>query len=286
MFRQLSQRLRSLLGGRGGPVATGVAPAAAARARMRPDELQALTEEAARHCALGEREAALDCFELALAHAPDCAAARLGLARMLREAGEGAAALEQIRYALRIAPLDAANHFESALIHSRCGDVQGSIAAYQRALELKPDHVAACANLGLMYLSQLGDPHSAQRYFERAIELDPTSVAAQANLGLALNEQGRVNEALAHYESLIAAHPAENEYRWNRGLALLGRGNYARGWEDYEMRNARTYIPRKLASARNRSTIQGRACSRSRISRAAAFPRSRWPATCLRRSAR
>ncbi len=240
MFRQLSQRLRSLLGGRGGPVVTGIAPAAAARAGMRPDELHALTEEAARHYALGEREEALDCFELALAHAPDCAAARLGMSRMLREAGEAAAALEHIRHALRIAPFDAANHFESALVHSRSGDAQGAIAAYQRALELNPENAAAWANLGLMYLSHLGEPHSAQRYFERAIELDPSCVAAQANLGLALDEQGRVGAALAHYESLIAARPAENEYRWNRGLALLGSGDYARGWEDYEMRNART----------------------------------------------
>jgi tetratricopeptide (TPR) repeat protein len=123
--------------------------------------------------------------------------------------------------------------------------VQGAIAAYERALELAPDDAAACSNLGLMYLSHLGDPHGAQRYFERAIALDPSSVAAQANLGLSLEEQGQVNAALAHYEKLIAANPAESEYRWNRGLALLGAGGYARGWEDYELRNARAgAVPR------------------------------------------
>ncbi len=207
---------------------------------LTPDDAQAWAEQAGEHLALDEREEALECYEFSLAHAPDCVAARLGLARLLRESGDGAAALEHIRHALRIAPHDAANHFESALVHSRCGDVQGAVAAYQRALELKPDYAAACANLGLMYLSQLGEPHRAQRYFERAIELDPSSVAAQANLGLALDEQGRIDAALAHYEKLITAWPAENEYRWNRGLALLGSGDYARGWEDYEMRNART----------------------------------------------
>ena len=148
-------------------------------------------------------------------------------------------ALEQIQHALRIAPRDAAVQFEAARVYSRNGDVQGAIAAYERAIELAPGHAAACSNLGLIFLSQAGDPCRAQQYFERAIALDPASVAAQANLGLALEEQGRVDAALAHYEKLIAAHPAESEYRWNRGLALLGCGDYARGWDDYEMRNAR-----------------------------------------------
>jgi tetratricopeptide (TPR) repeat protein len=266
MLRKLIGCWRSIFAGRGGTARTSAvaahadyshAPIQRARAlraqgqrraalaafqratELAPDDAEAWAEQAEEHLAVGEREEARDCYELALAHAPDCVPARVGFARMLREAGESAAALEHIQQALRIAPRDAAIHFESALVHSRCGDVQGSIAAYERALELQPDHAAACTNLGLMYLSHLGDPLGAQRYFERAIMIDPLSVAAQANLGLALEEQGRADAALAHYGKLIAAYPAENEYRWNRGLALLGSGDYARGWEDYEMRNAR-----------------------------------------------
>ena len=206
---------------------------------LAPDDAQTWAEQAAEHLALNEREDARDCYELALAHAPDCTAARLGLARMLRESDETTAALEHLQHALRIAPRDAALHFESALAHNRGGDVQGALAAYQRALELKPDYVAATTNLGLIYLSQLGEPHRAQYYFERAIAIDSACVAAQANLGLALDEQGRGAAAVAHYERLIAACPAENEYRWHRGLVLLGSGDYARGWQDYEMRNSR-----------------------------------------------
>lgn len=205
---------------------------------LAPDDAVAWGEQAQTHLALGERGDARDCYELALAHAPNCVAARLGLSRLLREDGDGAAALEHVRHAVRIAPNDAANHLESARVHGQSGDVQGAIAAYLRALELNPNDAAASANLGLVFLSQFGDPRSALRYFERAVELDPLCVAAQANLGLALDEQGRTDEALAHYERLIASYPAESEYRWNRGLARLGRGDFERGWEDYEMRNA------------------------------------------------
>jgi tetratricopeptide (TPR) repeat protein len=161
------------------------------------------------------------------------------MSRLLREAGDVETARAHVMRALKIAPHDAQIHFESALVHRRAGDARESIAAYERALELKPDFIAARINLGLMYLSVSGDPSRAQKQFERAIEIDPACVAAQANLGLALEEQGRIDEAITHYEKLIAANPAENEYRWNRGLALLGSGDFARGWEDYGLRHAR-----------------------------------------------
>ncbi len=204
-----------------------------------PDDAQTLTEQAQEHLALDERADAFDCYQLAVAHAPDCAAALLGLARMLRESGDAPAALAKILNAARASPQNAEIQFESALLHSRCGDLPGAIAAYERGLELEPANFAACANLGLMYLNSVGDPQTAQRYIDRALALEPSSVEAQANLGLALEEQGRVDAALAHYEQLIVASPAVNEYRWNRGLALLANGDYERGWEDYEMRNAR-----------------------------------------------
>jgi tetratricopeptide (TPR) repeat protein len=204
-----------------------------------PDDAFTLTEEAQEHLALDERVDAFDCLQLAVAHAPDCAPALLGLARMLRESGDLRAALENIIRATHAAPHDAEIHFESALLHGRCGDVSGAVAAYEQGLQLEPGNFSACANLGLMYLGRLGDPLSAQRCFERALALEPSSIEVQANLGLALDEQGRPDAALAHYEKLLAKHPEVNEYRWNRGLVLLANGEYGRGWDDYEMRNAR-----------------------------------------------
>ncbi|MDB5808190.1 MAG: hypothetical protein JWN94_312 [Betaproteobacteria bacterium] len=202
-------------------------------------DAELLAEQAQAYLALGEAADARDCFHLALALAPDFVAARVGLARLMQEAGELDAALEHIRSAARLAPLDAGIHFESARIHGQCDEIEGAVGAYERGLECSPDDAAACANFGLLLLSRIGDPRRAQQYFERAIKLDPGGVEAQANLGLALQEQGQVSAAIAHYEKLIAAYPGENEYRWNRGLALLASGDYLRGWPDYEMRNAR-----------------------------------------------
>jgi hypothetical protein len=38
---------------------------------------------------------------------------------------------------------------------------------------------------------------------------------------------------------LNGIYPDVAEYRWNRGIALLSRGDFANGWNDYEMRNVR-----------------------------------------------
>ena len=184
-------------------------------------------------------EDAADCFELALAFAPDHVPALLGLGRLHREAGDYEVALRLLGRAAQAAPRSAEPYFVLGQTHSRHGNIRAALSNYDRALELEPDHIAACVNIGVIHLAQLGDARSAQRFFERAAALQPDLVAAQANLGLALQEQGQFETALAHYNRLIEAHPDIAEYRWNRGIALLSRGDYAHGWEDYELRDAR-----------------------------------------------
>ncbi len=206
-------------------------------AQLVPDDAQTLVEQAQEHVALDETVEARDCFYLALAHAPEHAAALLGLARVLRGLGDPRTALEHARHAAVVSPLNAQIQFESAQLLAWCDDVTGAATAYERGLALAPDNVAAHTNVGLLYLSRLGDARNARRHFERAVAIDPVCVAAQANLGLAL-EEGDMAAALSHYEKLIASQPAVNEYRWNRGRALLANGEYRRGWPDYEIRNA------------------------------------------------
>ena len=205
----------------------------------RHDDVEALVGQAQIHSELGHLEDAADCFELALAFSPDHLPALLGFARLRREAGDCDGALVLLERAARAAPRSAEPYVELGLTHNRGGNTRAALAAYERALELAPDDVPACINIGLIHLTQLGNPDSAQRYFERVAVLQPDSVAAQANLGLALQEQGEFEAARAHYDRLIEAYPGVAEYRWNRGIARLSVGDFARGWDDYEARNER-----------------------------------------------
>ena len=207
---------------------------------FRHDDVDALVNQGEIQFELGRYEDSADCFELALAFAPDCVDALLGLARLAREAGGEERVLRYLQSAVRVAPHSAEPYFELGRAYRHFGNAEAALANYGRALELDPDHFASCVNAGMIYLAQLGDAGSARRLFEHAAALQPESVAAQANLGLALQEQGEFELALAHYNRLIEVRPDEVEYRWNRSLALLSRGDFANGWSDYELRQVRT----------------------------------------------
>ena len=206
---------------------------------LRCDDPTALAEQAAAHLALDQLDDARDFYQTALAHDAAYIPALLGLARLQRIGGELESALNDLNRALSIVPSDPVMHLELALTLNAIGDTAGAHAAYKRALDLDPGYAAANVNLGLIYLTQLGDAESARRHFECAVASEPGLVAAQANLGLALEACGRSGEALAHYEALIARYPDIIEYRWNRAIALLTKGDFRHGWPDYELRNQR-----------------------------------------------
>ena len=205
----------------------------------RPDSIDALLGQG--ECALrtGDFEDARDCFETARALAPDSVRAVCALARLLRSAGDAAGAVNVLQSAPAAAVKDVELQFELGLSCNAAGDVEGAMRAYRQLLTVDPNHLGALVNLGLVYLSQLGDAVQAQLMFERARKAHPRAVAAQANYGLALFEHGEFERAIAHFDELIRENPETVEYRWNRALCFLQRGNYSRGWPDYELRHVR-----------------------------------------------
>lgn len=208
-------------------------------AELAPDCVEALTGQGECSLDLGEVEDARDCFEIALAHAPDSLRALCGIGKLMRLSGDATGSIRVLREALRLSGENADLHFELGLSLNHADDPKGAKSAYERALAADPAHLGALVNLGLVYLTQLGEPGRAQQLFETARAAHPRSVAAQANYGLSLQEQGRFELALEHYEWLVAQNPQTVEYRWNRAVAHLYQGDFARGWPDYELRHTR-----------------------------------------------
>lgn len=94
------------------------------------------------------------------------------------------------------------------------GDLEGALAAFNRAIELAPEDAEALANRGGLY-RRMGDLPRARADLDRAIELDPDSVPAETLGGLAVQE-GRFEDAVIEYSVALRLD------RSNIG-ALLGR---------------------------------------------------------------
>jgi tetratricopeptide (TPR) repeat protein len=69
-----------------------------------------------------------------------------------------------------------------------------------------------------------------------AERLQPGNPALHDLRGAALQELGRLDEAMAGYERALALDPGYVHARYHRGLLRLLRGEFALGWEDYELR--------------------------------------------------
>ena len=74
-----------------------------------------------------------------------------------------------------------------------------AIAAFRRAIELKPDHAEAHYLLG-NYLDDAGRPVEAEAAYRKAVALRPDHAESHCNLGMALWRQGKLALALLSLE--------------------------------------------------------------------------------------
>ncbi len=148
-------------------------------------------------------------FEKAIALHPDFAEAYNNLGLALVDQGKLAEAAEQYRHALRIAP-HAVVYGNLGNVLQDLGDSDGALAAHQKALELDPQNVAACVNMGNIFVS--GDrPAEALLWYGKAIGMDPRNIVALKNRAAVLKDLGRIDEALASYDLAYRIAPDYEE---------------------------------------------------------------------------
>jgi tetratricopeptide (TPR) repeat protein len=94
-----------------------------------------------------------------------------------------------------------------------------AIAAYDRAISLKPDYANAYCNKGIA-LNALNRKEEAIAAYDRAISLKPDYANAYCNKGIALDELNRNEEAIAAYDRAISLKPDYANAYCNKGIAL------------------------------------------------------------------
>ncbi|PHX56216.1 hypothetical protein CP500_006525 [Tychonema bourrellyi FEM_GT703] len=173
----------------------------------------------------GEFRGAIECYERAIAIAPNNAIAYSNLGVIKQQQGELVEAIAYYRKALEIDPnlAEILSNLGSALADA--GETEEAIAVYDRALSLNPNCAEAWINLGLARENQ-GDLVEAINCYQQGIQLNPNSAEAYLNLGIALEEQGKLDEALVVCQQAIQQFPANVDAHNNLGMVLYKQGKF------------------------------------------------------------
>jgi Tfp pilus assembly protein PilF len=98
------------------------------------------------------------------------------------------------------------------------GDYRGSLANFDRAIQLEPNSAIAYGYRGFIKAEKLQDVRGALADYNRSIQLDPKSAIAYRNRGLLKQEKLQdVRGALADYNRAIQLDPKSASAYYNRG---------------------------------------------------------------------
>ena len=198
-------------------------------------DFAALYEQAAQQYAQGRVDDAARLLEQAITAKHDFASAHLLLGQIQQRRGELEDAADCYALASAFAPDCAEPHIRLGALSLEQGRADEALERFERALAADPRSADAHSNLGYVLLRHFENVIEGARHVEAALEIDPHHQDALCNRVMALQYQGRLAEALALSEALLA-HAPDEQLRLNRSLMLLSLGDFARGWDEYEAR--------------------------------------------------
>ena len=219
-------------------------------------------EEALQYIKSGDYGIALStCRDVNERHPDDADALHLdGYLNQLK--GEHEDALRYFAQAGLLAPGNAEIHNNHAGSLKALGRLVEAERYYRRAIEVEPGFGLAHHNFADL-LVKLDRPAEATARCRAALQLEPGLAQTYISLGMALEHQGRYEEAIAaHRESARGGHRAAGEF--GESVVRLLRGEWQAGWEKYEARlevpavqalHERFDYPRWRGSALQRRTL-------------------------------
>jgi len=117
-----------------------------------------------------------------------------------------------------------AAHLNLGVLAERRGDPETAEAEYRAALRLGPRFVPALNNLAMLMHTQ-GKQPEAEELFRKILEIQPDFAAAHYSLGLLLAENPeKLSEAIIELETAARLDPSQSRVQYNLGLALQQQG--------------------------------------------------------------
>lgn len=99
-------------------------------------------------------------------------------------------------------------------------DLNGALADFNKAVEIKPDYYSAVFNVGTAN-RRLNNVNEAITAFNKAIQLNPNESLGYANRGFLFLLTGKLNEAVLDYDKAISLDDKNDNYYSTRGYIHL-----------------------------------------------------------------
>ena len=150
--------------------------------------------------------------------------ALIALVKASRAQGRDELADSILDQALEVNPQVAELHFlDGDRLKKEPGQLREAMAAYQRAVELRPDYAEARMALGVQLLAG-GNYQGALEHFQAASTLVPTQAAVHVNLGDAYRALEQWSAAQTAYRQALALQTKLPEAHYGLGLLFLTAG--------------------------------------------------------------
>ena len=170
--------------------------------RQRPELCRARLNRGLAHLGLGEFKKSLQDINSALEQGCDDTRALLIRARLHRRLGDVAAAEQDTRHAMQQQPLDVEGWLARGVAR-QVRDPQGAVDDFHRALEQDPFSSRAWQNIAHCQSELLGDLEGSLVALNKSLELDPESDMGLAGRGVVHARLGDVDAALKDADRLL-----------------------------------------------------------------------------------
>lgn len=190
---------------------------------MPPVTIPQAVELALQHHEAGRLSEAEAIYRQILAVQPQHAEVHHLIGVIAHQRGQDEMAVEWIRRAIELGGGSAVAYSNLGEAYRALSRLDDALAAYGRALQLKPDLVAGHFNIGVT-LCIIGRMEEAAESFQRVVELDPGYADAHRNLGFCLEKRGELAGAIESYRRSLRLQPDVAETYFNLGVAMTRQG--------------------------------------------------------------
>jgi hypothetical protein len=165
----------------------------------------------------------------------DRVAELVGLANSHEQAGRLREAEEALRRAIALVPQHPAALHQLGVVAFKQGRIGDAAELMERSIAAAPETALYHRNICEIYRI-LGRDDEALAAGERAVELSPEDPHGHHNLGVLYYHRLELDQAIGCAERAIALDPEFAGAHFGIAEASLLRGDFERGWEEYEWR--------------------------------------------------